>query len=177
MDGVPLVADRAAIGDSTVQERFLNLVNAHQAVIHRIAWAYSTGRADHEDLHQEIVFQLWRSFPSYRRESSPITWMYRVALNTAITSARKRARRPNAVPIDLAGEPAAPPAAVEPGDIAALHRAIRQLSDVDRALVTCHLEELSYKRISEILGISETNVGARLTRVRAKLQSLIEGME
>src|SRR5262245_55258064 len=96
--------------EAQAQESFVELLNGHQGVIHRICRAYEADPADRQDLFQEIVYQLWRSFPQYRRESSPITWLYRVALNTALTSARRRARRPRLVPLSTAPEPPAPQA-------------------------------------------------------------------
>src|SRR4051812_12388900 len=85
---------------STFEEPFLALLNTHQGVLHRISRTYAFGPLERQDLFQEIVYQLWRSYPGYRRESSPITWLYRVALNTALTAARRRARRPTLVPLD-----------------------------------------------------------------------------
>jgi RNA polymerase sigma factor (sigma-70 family) len=146
-------------------------------VIHRISGAYATGPVDRQDLFQEIVYQLWRSYPGYRRESSPITWLYRVALNTALTSARGRARRPRLVPLESAPEPAAPQAQSHDPEAAALHRAIGRLEEVERALLMCYLEDLSYARIGEILGLSESNVGVRLTRIRSRLRALVEEVE
>ena len=168
----------AGPGDQTARQRtFLELLNAHLGIVHRVSRAYAAGStADQQDLFQEIVYQLWRSYPTYRGASSPVTWVYRVALNTAITSVRKRARRPAHVPL----EDSEPVASTPPGErpeVAQLYRAIQQLSDVERALVMCYLDDLSYSRIAEVLGLSETNVGVRLTRVKAKLQRLVAGSE
>ena len=174
-DAQPAVRQPAP--ESRFEEPFLALLNAHQGVIHRISLTYATGRVDRQDLFQEIVYQLWRSYPSYRRESSPITWLYRVALNTALTAARRRARRPRLVPLEAAPEPAAPPAQVQDPEAAALHRAIGRLEEIERALLMCYLEDLSYARIGEILGISESNVGVRLTRIRTKLRMHIGDVE
>ena len=160
------------VRDSSFEEPFLALLNAHLGVIHRISRTYATGFVDRQDLFQEIVYQLWRSYPSYRSESGPITWLYRVALNTALTALRRRARRPKLLPLEAAPEPAAPQAHAQDPEIAALHRAIGRLEEIERALVMCYLEDLSYARIGEILGISESNVGARLTRIRTKLRDL-----
>jgi RNA polymerase sigma-70 factor (ECF subfamily) len=159
--------------ESGFDEPFLALLNSHQGLIHRICRAYATADGDRQDLFQEIVYQLWRSYPHYRRESSPTTWLYRVALNTGLTAVRRRARRPRLVPLDTAPEPAAPQARANDPDGDALHRVIGRLDDIERALLMCYLEDLSYARIAEILGISESNVGARLTRLRSKLRKLV----
>src|SRR5688500_6520790 len=140
--------------ESSFEEPFLELLNAYQGVIHRISSAYATGVVDRQDLFQEIVYQLWRSYPNYRRDSSPITWLYRVSLNTALTAVRGRARRPKLVPLDAAPEPAAPLAQPPDPEAAGLHRAIARLAAIERALLMCYLEDLSYARIGEILGIS-----------------------
>lgn len=163
--------------ESRFEEPFLALLNAHRGVIHRISRTYATGSVDRQDLFQEIVYQLWRSFPSYRRDSSPITWLYRVALNTALTAHRRRTRRPRLVPLEAVPEPAAPPAEADDPEAAVLHRAIGRLEEIERALLMCYLEDLSYARIGEILGISESNVGVRLTRIRTKLRELVGDAE
>ena len=177
MGGAQPDPDRHPALESSFEEPFLALLNAHQGVIHRISSAYATGVADRQDLFQEIVYQLWRSYPNYRRESSPITWLYRVSLNTALTAARVRARRPRLVPLEAAPEPATPPAQAPDPEAAGLRRAIARLDAIERALLMCYLEDLSYARIGEILGISESNVGVRLTRIKAKLRTLVADAE
>jgi RNA polymerase sigma factor (sigma-70 family) len=158
--------------ESKVQEAFLELLNGHQGVIHRICRAYATEYAERQDLFQEIVYQLWRSYPRFRRESSQVTWLYRVALNTALTTVRRRARLPRLVPLDTAPEPSAPQIRAHESEGETLHRLVGQLGRIDRAILMCYLEDLSYARIAEIVGISESNVGARLTRIRTRLRTL-----
>jgi RNA polymerase sigma-70 factor, ECF subfamily len=159
------------------EERFLVLINSHQGAIHRICRGYAAGQVDSQDLFQEIVYQLWRSFPKYRGNSSPITWLYRVALNTAITALRRRSRRPILVPLERTHEPAAPHAEADDSEVAALRRAMGRLDEIERALLMCYLDDLSYARIGEILGISESNVGVRLTRIKNKLRKLVLELE
>src|SRR5262245_24086422 len=158
--------------ESMAQESFLELLNRHQGVIHRICRAYATEHAERQDLFQEIVYQLWRAYPRFRRESSQVTWLYRVALNTALTTVRRRTRRPSLVPLGTTPEPAAPEATAHQSAGEALHHLVGQLGRIDRALLMCYLEDLSYARIAEIVGISESNVGARLTRIRTRLRKL-----
>jgi RNA polymerase sigma-70 factor (ECF subfamily) len=108
-----------------------------------------------------------------------MTWVCRVALNTAISSTRRRRRIPEHVPISDAHHPvvAAPASSRDESRSDRLARAIHQLSDAERALMTCYLEEMSYERIAEVLGISASNVGVRLHRVKAKLQRIVHFME
>ena len=162
---------------STAQKQFLDLLNSHQGVIHRMCRAYASDRAERQDLFQEIVYQLWRSYAQFRNESSSVTWLYQVTLNTALTAVRRRARRPRLVSLDRAPEPTVPQSCSADSEGDALNRVIGHLGDLDRALVMCYLEDLSYARIAEIVGISESNVGARLTRIRARLRKLAAGMD
>jgi RNA polymerase sigma-70 factor (ECF subfamily) len=107
-----------------------------------------------------------------------MTWVYRIALNTAITGLRRRSRRPVHVPIDAAVDVPTPSASAGlDSRIDLLYCAIRRLGDVDRALVMCYLDELSYKQIADVLGLSESNVGVRLGRARARLQDLVRDLE
>ena len=121
------------------------------------------------------MYQLWRAYPSYRRDAAPITWLYRISLNTAITALRRRTRRPAHVSLEAASDLASRHRrrTRATGAVELLYRAIRRLDDVERALLMCHLDGLSYKQIGEVLGISETNVGARLSRTRSRLQELV----
>jgi RNA polymerase sigma factor (sigma-70 family) len=154
---------------------FLALLNEYRGAVHRVCRNYANGIDDREELLQEIVYQLWRAFPSYRREAAPITWIYRIALNTAISALRRRTRRPPHVPLEAAREPASAPAAgSDSGQVELLYRAMRKLGEVERGLLLCYLDGLSYREIGDVLGISETNVGARLSRTRARLQELVK---
>ena len=166
------------MAETADQREFLALVNAHRAVLHRICRGYTANAGDHEELFQEIVHQLWRSYPSFRGDATPVTWVYRVGLNTAITALRRRQRRPELVPLESAAEPASLQTGGEQAaQLALLYRAIRRLEDVERALIMCYLDDLSYKRIAEVLGISESNVGTKLNRTKAKLRDLVSRME
>jgi RNA polymerase sigma-70 factor (ECF subfamily) len=171
-------AIEAGLDNTRVDSDFLSLLNQYRGAIERVSRMYTSGVSEREELVQEIVYQLWRALPSYRRESAPLTWVYRIAINSAITGLRRRARRPTHVSLEAAADIASPPTAVGNDPQAdLLYRAIRRLGDVDRALVMCYLDDLSYREIADVLGLSETNVGARLSRTKARLQNLVRSME
>jgi len=157
---------------------FLALLNEHRGAIQRVSRTYTASTGDREELVQEIVYQLWRAFPSFRRESGALTWVYRIALNTAISGLRRRARQPVHVPLEAAvGLPLPPLAVGADARAERLYRAIRTLGQVERALIMCYLDDLTYRQMAEVLGMSESNVGARLSRTKSKLQGLVRGME
>jgi len=165
------------MAETNDQRQFLALVNAHRGVVDRICRAYAATPGDREELFQDIVYQLWRSYPTFRGEATLVTWIYRVALNTAITAVRRRTRQPPQVPLESTVEPASRDSGETAARLTLLYRAIRRLDEVERALIMCYLDDLSYKRIAEVLGISDSNVGAKLTRTKAKLRDLVSGME
>jgi RNA polymerase sigma-70 factor (ECF subfamily) len=153
------------------ETEFLALVNQHQGIIHKICTLYRDSPQDREDLFQEIIFKLWKSAPQFRGEAKFSSWMYRVALSTAIAVYRKK--KP-----DIRYMPAVPDRAenqTQPDENREqLFQALKQLNDADKALITLYLEDLSYQVIAGIVGISESNVGARLNRIKSKIQQLLK---
>lgn len=129
---------------------------------------------DRRDLFQEVVLQLWRGYPSFKEQSKITTWMYRVALNTAITGLRKRKRRPNHLDLETAEYVPMPQGNVDsPEEVLFLYKAITQLSEVERAITMLYLEEHSYDEIAEIIGITANNVGVKINRIKVKLRKLL----
>jgi RNA polymerase sigma-70 factor (ECF subfamily) len=156
-----------------LKEQFLFLIESQQGLIQKVCNLYCNVREDQEDLFQDIVLQLWRSYPTFRGSAKVTTWMYRVALNTAITRLRKETKAERFA--ELGPEAFQVPAA-EGGpseEMAAMYRAIRRLSQVDQALTLLYLEDCSYRQMAEVLGISEANVGFKLHRIKAQLRTLI----
>lgn len=163
-----------------IDEGFVALVNRHRPMLERVCRIYEDGPEERKDLFQEVVYQVWRSYPTYRGEASLKTWMYRVALNTAITRFRQQAARPEHVELqeDMSTGPRGGKTATEDqGRTELLYCAIRSLNRVDRAVVTLYLEGFEYREIAETLGLSETNVGVKLNRIRARLQEWMRGQE
>jgi RNA polymerase sigma-70 factor (ECF subfamily) len=158
----------------TDQDSFTERLSAHRGILFKIANSYGFGAGEREDLVQEICLQLWRSYPAYDRGRRFSTWMYRVALNTAISHARSaEARGRHVVPLEGsgAGERAGATAAREPDErVERLYGFLRALPKLDRALVLLYLEDHSYREIAEILGISETNVGTKIARLKQTMR-------
>lgn len=166
--------------DALVRERFSALLAEHRGRIHKVAITYAVSREDSEDLAQEILVQLWRSFGRYDPRRPFATWMYRVALNVAISHVRRATRRPQAVapPGELPLDPPDPRStAGDPDDrIPILQRLMDSLDELDRALLLLYLEERSYREIADILGLTESNVGTKLNRLRQRLRDLAKEM-
>lgn len=156
------------------QREFEARLDEHRGIVFKIANSYCPAGEERDDLVQEICLQLWRSYPGYDPERRFSTWMYRVVLNTAISFARTtRARERRVVPLDEsgAGETAEAPRPHERDErIAQLYRFLHGLAELDRALVVLYLEERSYREIAEVLGISETNVGTKLGRLKQRMR-------
>lgn len=160
------------IGD---EKKFLSLINEHQGLIHKVCLMYESDREARNDLFQEIVLQLWKSFHSFRGEAKITTWMYRIALNTAISGYRKRNRHIRTEDLNEAhlniSEPGSVDETEENGQ--RLQAAIRQLSDIERAMIMMALEEIPYEEIAETIGITQNNVRVRMNRIREKLRKLM----
>jgi RNA polymerase sigma factor (sigma-70 family) len=140
---------------------------------------YCDREEDRNDLFQEIVAQLWKSFPSFRNESKVSTWMYRVGLNTAITSFRKNKRRPdrsglayeNLQIVDENSE------AETEENIKHLHRAVAQLTGIEKSIILLFLENKKYEEIAEITGITQNYVRVKMNRIKKKLKKLMDEVD
>ena len=155
-------------------ETFLKLVRENEARLRKICRVYATDADAEKDLYQDILVQLWRALPSFEGSSTPGTWLYRVALNTALGQKRQRAARERAT-LD-AGDPVwrnripAPDESLESKQrLERLYSAIARLNDVDKAVVMMYLDEKSHREIAEVLGITESYVGVKLHRIRKEM--------
>lgn len=163
---------------SSDQERFLSLVETHQRALLKVCWAYGGTAHDRDDLLQEIVGRLWASFGKYDRGRSFSTWMYRVALNVAIDFQRRR-RRWGRESLSL-GESGASVLAESPEEATRqqqsreLRDLLEQQNDGDRAMLLLYLEGHSYREIGDVLGISESNVGTRLNRLKQSMRKAVQ---
>lgn len=158
---------------NTEHERFLSLLETYQRPLLKVCWVYSNTSHDRDDLLQEMVSQLWKSFGKYDSERSFSTWMYRVALNVAIDFKRKQ-RRLGREKTSLGHDETI--SAMGRDDIGKseqsreLHDLLEQQSEEDRALLLLYLESHSLREIGEVLGISESNVSTRLYRLKKSLR-------
>lgn len=155
-----------------LQREFLDFVEAHQGIVHKVCALYAVRDGERQDLRQEILMQLWRSFPSFHGGSRFSTWMYRVALNTALLARRKQSSRP------LCGslpepEPAAPHPPAADLDVEQLHRCIRRLPELDRAVILLYLEQHRHEEIAELTGLSRPAVGVRIVRIKKRLRECL----
>jgi RNA polymerase sigma-70 factor, ECF subfamily len=153
------------------EEEFLDLIDQHQKVIHNVCRMYTDTIDDHQDLFQEILVQLWKGYGNFKGKAKVTTWMYRVSLYTAISYIKKVMNLRNAKPDLDTGLSYEQPLIESDTDL--LQAAIEQLDEGDRAIVLLHLDEKSYKEMANILGITESNVGVRLNRIKKKLKSLL----
>lgn len=159
-----------------MEKEFVELVNNNRALIFKVCNLYCRDREVRQDLFQEVVLQLWKSFPGFRNESSGSTWIYRVALNTAISNFRKEQKKPGKKPISRIEfeipDMSDPDDRKENRNI--LHMAIEKLSDIEKAIIMLYLDEKTYDEISEIAGISVSNVGVRINRIKIKLSTIVK---
>jgi len=164
-----------------LQQRFESLLREHRGIVYKVAALYSRSVADREDLMQEISAQLWRSFAGYDEARAKFsTWMYRIALNVAISQARRErwSEADRFEPLELhhletvgGGEPIAE----KDERLPALYAFIGQLDPLNRALILLYLEDRHYAEIADVLGISETNVATKINRIRQKLRGQMTG--
>lgn len=152
------------------------MINRHRGIIFKVCHLYGKEKDYRDDLFQDIILQLWRSFPAFRNESRVSTWMYRVALNTAISQFRKDIKRPERRALSAAEFqiPDIDWLEQDNENSALLKQAIQQLSRIEKAVILLYLEEKSYREISDIMGITESNVGVKLNRIKTKLENIIK---
>lgn len=161
------------------REDFLQLVRENRERLRRICRAYADDREEERDLFQEVLTEAWRSLSSYEGDAHIDTWLYRVALNTALGRERKKETRSQARldaghPVMGSGTPRPDEEMEEKERLERLYAAIDRLGETDRAVVLMHLDERSYAEISDVLGISESYVGVKLHRIRKKLSEWLE---
>jgi RNA polymerase sigma-70 factor (ECF subfamily) len=156
-----------------MEKQFLRVIHDHQKIVYKVCRVYRDNREDQEDLFQEIVYQLWKSYPGFKGESKVSSWIYRIALNTAIAVYRK-----SKISIDYYEEF---PEYIHPSNEKEISEneerlfwALRKLNDAEKAVISLYLEDFSYQEIAAITGLSESNVGVRLNRIKNKLREILK---
>ena len=160
------------VGDS----EFIQLIQENQRIIHKVCSMYVQRVEDRDDLFQEITLQAWKSYARFKGDARFSTWLYRVALNTAITHFRKQKRNPlrqsEETVIDLQDTPTDP----TEEQFQIMYKAIGELSEVDKALVLLYLDDYPYDDIAQMMGITANHVAVKMNRIKTKLQSITQQM-
>ncbi|MFZ9718013.1 MAG: RNA polymerase sigma factor [Chitinophagaceae bacterium] len=162
-----------------LQKDFLCLIEEHKSLLLKICHIYGKDEGEKQDLFQEIVIQLWKSFDTFRGDSKITTWMYRIALNTALTDLRKRKSKitisyredlPNEIKEEKYDHS-------KEEKLAMLYEAIKKLTEIEKAIITLYLEEKTYEEMEEVLGISQGTLRVKVNRIKEKLRQFTKGKE
>ncbi|QHI39085.1 ECF RNA polymerase sigma-E factor [Kordia antarctica] len=160
---------------TNLEHNFVTELERNQNIVHKVCRIYTSNRDQHNDLFQEITIQLWKAYPKFRGDSKFSTWMYRVALNTAITLYRKSKRsvktqdyesvifKISSVDYDD----------TEEEQLKIMYKAIKQLSDIEKALIFLYLEDKNYREIAQTIGITEVNARVKMNRIKTKLKKIL----
>ena len=157
------------------EQEFLKRIESHKGILYKVSKMYMDNHDDQQDLFQEIVCQLWKSYDSFRNESQFSTWMYRVAVNTAIVFLKKEKRKVDKYEIasenikDDEGD-----SVIKESQLEHFYKAVQKLEKIDKAIIFYQLEGFSHKEIGENLGISEGNARVKLNRAKEKLKEIIK---
>ena len=157
-----------------MEKEFVDLINCYRGILHKICNIYFYRSPYIEDYYQEILIRLWKSYSTFKNQSAVSTWIYRVALNTAIDIVRMQRIRPKLIELSKSEYNIS---AMEPNLESdrrdQLYRAINTLSDAEKAIIILYLEDYGYKEIAEIMGISESNTGVKINRIKLQLIKIL----
>lgn len=155
----------------TTEQAFIAMIREYERVIYKVCYLYTTPNATLADLYQEVVLNLWKAFPKFRRECKLSTWVYRIALNTCISFLRKEKNLPEIVTltqeIDRMEEDDETQAMLR-----RLYSLINRLGQLEKSIILLYLEEKSYEEIAEITGLTHTNVATKLSRIKEKMRKM-----
>ena len=158
-----------------LEHKFVTELENNQNIVHKVCSLYTNNSDAHNDLFQEITIQLWKAYPKFRGESKFSTWMYRVALNTAITLYRKSKKQVRTQDYDdfIYKIRSDDYDETQEQQLKLMYNALKQLGDIDKALVFLYLEDKDYSEISDTLGISEVNARVKMNRIKKKLRTIV----
>ncbi|SDG29609.1 RNA polymerase sigma-70 factor, ECF subfamily [Dyadobacter soli] len=155
-----------------MEKQFLEMITMHRASIHKVSRLYRDSPEDREDLFQEIVLQLWQSFPKFEGKSKQSTWVYKIALNTAMACYRKKSiilsfteQLPDKEDSNIDGE--------DREREEQLFKILKTLNEADRALLALYFEDFDYREMAEITGLSENHIAVKMGRIRSKLKKTL----
>ena len=152
------------------EKEFIHLLNQHQKIVYKVCNLYMDLHSDREDLFQEITLQAWKAYGNFRGDAKFSTWLYRVALNTAITFFRKDKKKPDIYSTDSMPEKVEENTDPVEEQVKAMYAAIGELSKIHKALVMLYLEDYSYQEIGEMMGITANNVAVKMNRIKVRLK-------
>jgi len=158
---------------SLKKSKYLEMINQNQILIYKVASIYTDSKEDKQDLIQDIYFQLWKSIDSFEEKSEISTWLYRISLNTSIQYLKKKKRKIKQV--DLKDQHLRIPnesQGFKTDDIQKMFLTIQKLNELDKGIILLYLEEKSHKEIANIIGLSVSNIGTRIQRIKFKLSKL-----
>ena len=156
------------------EKEFERQIRKHELLIHKVCRIYAYSNADRQDLFQEILIQLWKAYPKFKGDSKFSTWLYRVAINTAISGLRKKkdfitSYEPASLPDNITDHNSNQAAEER---LQQLHRSIDQLNQVEKAIVMLYMEDRSYEEMEDILGIGQGSLRVKMNRIKEKLRQL-----
>jgi RNA polymerase sigma-70 factor (ECF subfamily) len=157
-----------------LEKQFEAIIKENEQLLLKVCRIYAYTDADREDLFQEIIIQLWKSYPAFKGDSKLSTWIYRVAINTAITGLRKKkapvtSYDPAELPVNIGDYNTAP---AEEERLREMYRAIEKLNELEKAIVMFYMEDHSYEEMENVLGISQGNLRVKMNRIKEKLRDL-----
>lgn len=160
--------------DSPIHERFISLLEKHLGIILKISKAYTHTIQDREDLINDIVYEMWKSFPNFQGKSKVSTWLYRIALNTSMNYKRNTSKKRDFLQntIDISGHEPANESDINP-QIEWLNDSIAELDEFNKAIILLYLDGYKHDEIAEITGISKSNVGTRILRIKDQLRTTV----
>ncbi|WP_242921674.1 RNA polymerase sigma factor [Pontibacter liquoris] len=161
------------------EKQFEKQISEHKLLLHKVCRIYAYTDADRQDLFQDIVIQLWKAYPKFKGDAKFSTWLYRVAINTAISGLRKKkdfitSYKPSDLPLHLTEDASSQ---IEEEKSQQLYKAIEQLSQVEKAIVMLYLEDRSYEEMEAILGISQGTLRVKMNRIKDKLRQLTKTID